>query len=115
MLFKSLGLVLALFFPTLAFAENITIEWDGSPTAISYTIEQSFDSGVNWFSALKVSAASACKLTKCSAVYNAPSTGLILFRIVTVNNVGSSIRSKAGFWYNAKWTLPAAAGSAEIK
>lgn len=111
---RRLVALLVLFVVSGAEAASITIEWVPALGATSYDIEQSVDQGTTWTVAKSISS-SVCTTTKCSTTYSPPVVGLVIFRMVSYNAQGKSIRTHAGFWYNEKWTLPANAASAEIK
>jgi len=112
---RLLALALAILaLASLAQAATITIEWAPGVGATAYDIEQSIDNGATWKVAKSVMTASVCTTTKCSTTYIPPATGLVLFRIVSYNAQGKSIRTHAGFWYCEQCILPGTASSAEI-
>lgn len=101
-----------------AHAATITVEWNPAAGATSYDIEQSLNDGVTWTSAkVGIVASIACLGTPllCTTTLIPPATGLVLFRIVAISNVGRTIRVEAGFWYNELWVLPGTAKGAGIQ
>src|SRR5437660_9328556 len=78
-----LGLGLALY-AGLVHAATITIEWAPGVGAASYDIEQSVDNGTTWTVAKSLTKLQAgCTATKCGTTYSPPTTGLVLFRMIT--------------------------------
>jgi hypothetical protein len=110
-----IAIALALAMTIAHAATTITIEWVPTAGATSYDIEQSTDTGTTWAVAKSVKSSAACTATKCSTTYAPPASGLVLFRMVTWNAQGKTTRTHAGFWYNAIWSLPDTASSAEIR
>lgn len=107
---KAIGLALILALAAgPAYAGPVTLLWNPGSDSTSTDVEQSVDNGTTWTVVRNVShIAPACNGTPmtCSTVHPAPDTGLVLFRFVSVNAVGKTIRTDAGPWHNAKWITP---------
>lgn len=75
------------------------------PTATSFKIEKSTDSGVTW------SVAIASTTSPWTYTGLAAETGLVLFRVSGCNAVGCTIRPNDGTWHNEAWALPLVPGA----
>ena len=103
---KKLLVVLAILaFPISALCADVPMKWDAVPGA-TYKIQMSTDSGLTWPTERVVPVASGTTYTWLGA----PDTGLVLFRAVSVNAQGSTIRTDAGVFFNRSWQLPVAVG-----
>ena len=102
---KTLIVLLAiLLFPIQALCADVPMRWDAVPGTISYQIQMSTDQGLTWPVTRPV--ASGTTYTWLGA----PDTGMVLFRAVSLNAQGTTIRTDAGAWFNRNWQLPAAVG-----
>jgi hypothetical protein len=92
-----------------AHAGSVPLEWDPSPGATGYEVEQSTDNGTTWTRILDLTGA-VCTGTpaRCAATYAAPSTGLVLLRFVAKNAAGKTVRFGEGVWHCETCKPPAA-------
>ena len=89
-----------LAFPISSRAASVNLSWDASPGATSYKIQMSTDLGVTW---------PVEKVVPTGTTFiwaEAPDTGLLLFRAISIGAQGQTIRTDAGVWYNGAWKPP---------
>lgn len=84
--------------PGVAWAAEVTLKWDESPTATGYEIEQSVDAGATWAMVADLPP-SVCVAGQCQHLLTAPATGLVMFRFVAKNAAGRTVRYDAGSWH----------------
>lgn len=121
------AVLLALLVVTPAQAAVITIEWYPAVGASSFDIEQSVftpsapgsQTGTfgPWGVAKIAVPVSACTGTPvlCTTTLTPLATGLVIFRIISINAQGRTIRTEAGFWYDETRKLPAPVSGAGIQ
>lgn len=99
-------LAITILFCAIAYGADITLNWDGSPEAISYKIQMSTDDGATW-SQERSTPADPNIVEDISFVWtSAPNTGLLLFRIISSNSIGDAPNTMSGAWYCGDWKLP---------
>ncbi len=106
---KILFTILMLLIAVPAFPADVSLSWDAATGATSYKIQMSTDQGATWPTERAVPSGTTFVWTA------APDTGLLLFRAVSINAAGSTIRTDAGVWFNGAWKLPAAAGKLGVQ
>lgn len=111
-----LALALVVSTASLAGAADIQLSWAGDPTATSYDIQQSTDSGGTWGTVKNVPSTS-CTGTPliCNDLVTVPSTGLILVRFAAKNAMGMTVRYDAGVWHCASCAPPAAPNTLKVQ
>lgn len=107
---KILMLLLMLVFlgflggPPVVLGDDVVLSWNAAAGAASYKIQMSTDQGVTWATERPVPSGTTFTWT------GAPATGLVLFRIISVNPAGEVIRTDVGVWKNNSWKPPERAG-----
>lgn len=99
-----LAVVFIFMVASLARAADVSLSWDAVTGATSYRIQMSIDQGATWPTERIVTSGTTFVWTA------APDAGLLLFRAVSYNAAGNTIRTDAGAWYNGSWKLPTAVG-----
>ena len=88
---------------SVAQAVEKTVEWDASPgDPAGYRISISNDGGVTWTQEADVAA------TVLQTTITVPDTGLTLIRASAYNNIGESLNTISGVWFNPDWEMSAA-------
>lgn len=86
--------LLFVFFSSVCFSANVTLEWNPSSGATGYKIYKSTDLGVTWSTPVDVG-------NVLTYTYlNVEENTLILFRASAYNASGESIRSWSGAWFD---------------
>ena len=89
-----LAIIFFLLIAVPAFAADVTLSWDASQGATSYKIYLSSDNGATWDAGTDVG-------NVTTFVYpGVAETGLILFKISSVNSTGESISHWRGAWFD---------------
>jgi hypothetical protein len=107
---KFIGLVIAFALAmmmvgaSIALGDDVVLSWNAATGAASYKIQMSIDQGVTWATERPVPSGTTFIWT------GAPATGLVLFRVVSINSAGQAIRTDAGVWKNNSWKPPDQAG-----
>lgn len=116
-----LALLLSLFLliPSLAWPATVDLKWDASSNATGYEIESAPDPKVGpWSLAASVASAGACPSTGTVCTHslsNVSETGVIYFRLTSVNAVGKTSRMEAGAWFCFSCKPPDPASGAGVK
>jgi len=104
--------VLFLSLPTFALAEEVKIQWRVANGATGYKVAMSTNAGESWEERDAGTVLSNCDglgvETDCANFtwVDAPSTGLVIFRVGAYNQTGEAWQMKNGAWFNGSWTLP---------
>jgi len=106
---KKVFAVALMLFASSLYAADLPLSWDAAQGATSYRVQMSTDNGLTWEVERPVPTGTVFTWV------GAPDSGLVLFRVVSVNSAGSAIRSDVGAWYNGAWKIPGPAKALGIE
>lgn len=110
-----LAVVLGLAAP--AEAGSVTLRWSAVQGATAYVIEQTIDAGKTWTQVGADQPPSVCTGTPsiCTFTFQAPATGMVLFRYGARNALGTSMRFGEGTWHCQSCAPPSLVSNLEIQ